>query len=217
MKLLFALAATALCCTPVVAIAAKPKAPAQKPAAVAAAPEAPRERAPGFWERAWKSTQKGASSVWGGTKKVGEKTASIATSPFRRGEKKEESEQSGWRMLSMTMTLDPMAVKLPDTKSVRASITVVNTGKIATQLDFPNTQRIEVVLKNEAGKVLSKWSEDQKLDEEQGFVVINPDERLEYTATISTREMSAGQTYLIEAYFPSFDQLRTSRTIVPTK
>lgn len=214
MKLLFALAAAALCCNPLTAVAAKPKPAAPTPAPVpAVAPEAPRERAPGFWERAWKSTKKGADSVWSGTKKVGK----TATSPFRRKEKPSDSEQSGWRMLSMTMTLDPMAVKLPDNKSIRTTVTVVNTGKTATQLDFPTSQRIEVVLKNDAGKVLSKWSEDQKIDAEQAFVVINPEERLEYIATISTREMVAGQTYLIEAYFPSFDELRASRTIVPTK
>jgi hypothetical protein len=48
-------------------------------------------------------------------------------------------------------------------------------------------------------------------------MVINPKERLEYSAKISTREMKAGVTFEIEAYFPSYEQLRTSRTVVPEK
>lgn len=213
MKLLFALACVSLFFSPSMAAPAKPK--PKTPAAPAAAPEpeAPRERKPGFWERAWGSTKKGAGRVWGTTKKVGE----TAASPFRRGEKKSGGAESGWRKLSMSMALDPAGVKLPETRSVRVSVTVVNTGKEPVQLDFPSTQRIEVLLKNEGGKVLAKWSEDQKLDEEEGFLVINSQERLEYSATISTREMTAGTTYLIEAFFPSFDQLRASRTVVPTK
>jgi hypothetical protein len=217
MKLLFALAVLCIFSAPAVLAAAKPK-PAPAPtAAPATEPAAPRERKPGFWERAWGSTKKGAGRVWGTTKKVGEKTADVAASPFRRGDSKKNDPESGWRRLSMSMTLDPVAVKLPETRAIRVTVTVVNTGKQPTQLDFPTTQRIEVLLKSEGGKVLSKWSEDQKLDAEQGFLVINPDERLEYTATVSTRDMSPGQTYLVEAFFPSFDQLRSSRTIVPTQ
>lgn len=212
MKLLFALA---LCAFSAPCFAAKTKAasgsasaPAATVAPAAAEPEAPRERKPGFWERAWASGKKTTGRVWGTTKKVG--------NVFHRGKSKSD-DQGGWHQLSMSMTLDPVTVKLPDAKSVRVSVVVVNTGKTATQLDFPTTQRIEVVLKNDSGKVVSKWSEDQKLDEEQGFLVVNPEERLEYTATISTREMQAGQTYLIEAFFPNFDQLRASRTVVPVK
>jgi hypothetical protein len=213
MKLLFALACLPFLIAPSMAAPARPKSKPEAAAPAAAEPDAPRERKPGFWERAWGSTKKGAGRVWGTTKKAGQ----AATSPFRRGENKSGGPQSGWRKLSMSMALDPMAVKLPETRSVRVSVTVVNTGKEPVQLDFPNTQRIEVLLKSEGGKVIAKWSEDQKLNEEEGFLVINPEERLEYSATISTREMVAGSTYLIEAFFPSFDQLRASRTVVPTK
>ncbi len=183
---------------------------------------------PGFWERtwegtkqgtvrAWKSTKKGSARVWDSTKRVGEKTADLATSPFRRSKKTSHEPKTVWRQFGASMALDPAAVKLPECRSIRATIVLVNKGKTPAQLEFPNTQRIEVLVKNEAGKVFSRWSDDQKLDKEQGFLVINPEERLEYTATISTRDMSPGQTYIIEAYFPSFDQLRTSRIVVPTK
>jgi hypothetical protein len=221
MKLLFAVLcfAVSFCAT---SEAAKPKdkpkqesnaqVEAAKKAEREAADAAPRVPKPGFWERAWDSTKKGTSKIWGTTKKVG----STVASPFNRGGSKTTGE-AGWGKLSMSMALDPATVKVGDTRSVKVTVTVVNMGEQPVQLEFPTTQRIEVLIKGDGGKVLAKWSEDQKLDEEQGFMVVNPTEKLEYSATISTREMEAGRTYLVEAYFPNFDQLRSSRTIVPTK
>ena len=117
----------------------------------------------------------------------------------------------------MSMTLEPAVVKLPDTRAVRVTIQVVNNSKQPIQLEFPSSQRIEVLVKNETGKVILRSSDDQKLDKEQGFLVINPEERLEYTATVATRDMVVGQAYMIEAFFPNFDQLRASRALMPTK
>ncbi len=117
----------------------------------------------------------------------------------------------------MSMTIEPSMVKLPGTRSVAVSVQVVNKGKQAMQLEFSSSQRIEVLLKSEDGKVISRWSDDQKLDKEQGFLVINPEERLEYTANIATRDMVPGKGYIIEAFFPNFDQLRTSRSLFPSK
>lgn len=201
MKMLFALV-----CLSTVAIAKAP------PAA-----DGPRQPTPGFWERVWSGTKKGAGSAWDSTKHIGEKTADIVKSPFRRSGKKSADAKSGWRQLAINMMIDPAIVKLPDTRAVRVTIQVVNKGKQATQLEFPSSQRIEVLVKNEAGKVISRFSDDQKLDKEQGFLVINPEERLEYTATVATRDMTAGQAYIIEAFFPGFDQLRASRAVMPTK
>lgn len=204
MKKLFILALL-----PLVADAAPAKKSEPKPAPIEApAQPAPvREPKPGFWERAWSSTRKGTQVV-----------GRTMTKPFRGGEKAKEGDAKvGWRNLAMNLTIDPAQVKLSDHRAVRVALSVVNKGKETVQLDFPTTQRIEVLLKSEDGNVLSKWSEDQKVEEEQGFLVINPEERLEYSANVSTREMAAGKSYIIEAYFPNFDQLRASRTITPVK
>jgi hypothetical protein len=168
------------------------------------APALPRPRKPGFWERAWDSSKKG-------TQRIGR----TMTRPFRRSDDK-PGEVVGWRNLAMAVTLDPPAVKLADTRAIRVGVSVVNKGDSAVQLDFPTTQRIELLMKTEDGKVVSKWSEDQKVDKEQGFLVINPGERLEYSANVSTREMSAGRTYIIEAYFPDFEQLRANTMVAPS-
>ena len=185
-------------------------APAKKPAPVAVelvTPAPARERKPGFWERAWSSTKNGTAAV-----------GRTVTRPFRGSGKEPVGESKvGWRNLAMALTLDPPQINLQNNRAVRVALAVVNKGQTAVQLHFPTTQRIEVLLKTEDGKVLSKWSEDQKVDQEQGFLVINPEERLEYSANVSTREMTAGRTYVIEAYFPNFDELRASKSLMPVK
>ena len=85
------------------------------------------------------------------------------------------------------------------------------------QLDFPTSQRIEVLVKNAAGKTVEQWSEDHAFTNELSVETINPGERLEYSANISTRDMAAGQSYTIEAFFPNYDALRTTKAIVPEK
>ena len=181
----------------------KPK-PAEPP--TPAAPAQPRRAKPGFWERAWVSTQKGS-----------ERVGRTLTRPFRWGKSDAAPETKGWRELAMSLTLDPADIQLSTTKVVKAVLTVVNQGKVGVQLEFPTTQRIEVLLKTPDGNVLSRWSEDQKFEAEEEFLVINTGERLEYAVNVSTREMKPGASYIIEAYFPSFDQLRASRTVTPTK
>ena len=201
MKKLFILALL-----PLVVEAAPVKKSETKPAPVEVAPPVePKPRKPGFWERAW-----------GSAKKTGSGVGRVVTRPFRGGSKEQQATKN-WRDLALTLSFEPAQVKLPETKAVKVIFAVANRGEHAVQLNFPTTQRIEVLLRGDDGKVLSKWSEDQKVEQEQGFLVINPEERLEYSANVSTREMSAGQTYTIEAYFPNYEQLRTSQVLSPVK
>lgn len=172
---------------------------------------------PNLFERIFKSTKSGASRAWGATKKIGEKSADIVKSPFRRGKRDEPEARAGWRKLAMTMVLEPPVVKFGETRAIEITVAVVNKGKQPVQLDFPNSQRIDVVVKNDFGKVLSKWSDDQRLEKEPGFVLINPGERIEYFAKISTREMTEGKSSTIEAFVPGYEQLHTSRTVVPRR
>ena len=115
----------------------------------------------------------------------------------------------------MTIRLEPPVVKAGETRVIEVIVGVSNKGKEAVQLDFPTSQRIDVVVKDGSGKILSRWSEDQRVEKEPGLILINPGERIEYSARISTREMRAGGSFTIEAFFPSYERLRVSRTVVP--
>jgi len=49
------------------------------------------------------------------------------------------------------------------------------------------------------------------------LVTINPGERLEYNATVSTRDFAAGQEYTVDGFFPTYDMLRSTVKLVPTR
>jgi hypothetical protein len=124
-----------------------------------------------------------------------------------------DKQAAGWNDLRLTLTLNPAKVKLADIKRVEVALQLTNAGKKLVQLEFPTSQRIDVLVKNSAGRVIERWSEDQPIANEPTVVTINPGERLEYTAGISTREMAVGQRYTVEAFFPRYEQLRSTTTI----
>lgn len=122
-----------------------------------------------------------------------------------------------FKQLTMELAIEPAAVKLSENRQVKVAVTLANKGKTLAQLEFPTSQRIEVLVKNKADKRVLQWSEDQSFTSDPTLVTINPRERLEYAVTISTRDLIAGETYTIEAFFPNFEPLRKSLTITPAK
>jgi hypothetical protein len=184
-------------------------------ASLSAADEPPAK--PGFWKRAWGRTRDGAESVWDATKTVGKKTADVVTAPLSRKGGKDAVGATEWRNLAMSVKVEPAKVRLPETRAIEVTVSVVNNGKSAVHLEFPTSLRVDVVLKDESGKIISRWSDDQRIEKEPGILLINPKERLEYSAKVSTREMIVGRPFEIEAYFPSYERLRARRMIVPEK
>ncbi len=172
---------------------------------------------PGFWRRTFQKTKDGVGTVWDATKGAGKKTADVVAAPFVRKAGKDPRDAAGARNLAMSMKLDPAKVRLPDTRVIEVTVTVVNSGRASVHLEFPTSQRMEVVVKNAGGKVVSRWSDDQPIEREPSVLLINPRERLEYSARISTREMAGGGRFEIEAYFPGYEQMRVSRTVVPER
>ena len=178
-----------------------------------AADDAPEK--PGFWKRTWDGTKKGVGNVLSATKKAGEKTVGAVTSPFRKGGREEAPASNSWRKLEMTMKFEPAEVRLPATRFLDVRVDVTNKGKETVQLEFPSSLRVDVVLKDDTGKVLSRWSDDQRIEREPSVLIVNPGERLEYNARVSTRDMQAGRRFEIEAVFPSYEKLRVSRVVSP--
>ena len=172
---------------------------------------------PGFWKRTFQKTKDGVGTVWDATKGVGKKTADVVAAPFAKKGAKEPGGRTAWRNLAVTMNLEPAQVRLSDMRVVEVTVSVVNNGKTAVHLEFPSSLRMDVVVKGEGGKIISRWSDDQPIEKEPGILLINPKEHLEYTAKISTREMTAGRPFEIEAYFPSYERLRVIRTVVPER
>jgi len=108
-------------------------------------------------------------------------------------------------------------LKLPETHEFKAMLTLVNRGPQLVQLEFPTSQRIEVVIKTKAGKLVEQWSEDQAFVNEPTLVTINPNERLEYIANMATRDLVVGESYVLEAFFPNYETIRTQMPLVLEK
>jgi Intracellular proteinase inhibitor len=121
------------------------------------------------------------------------------------------------KSLVLKMSIDPPTVNLGETRQINVTLRLQNKGKKLVQLEFPTTQRIEVLAVNSVGKQIERWSDDQAFRNEPGLVTINAGERLEYSATISTRDFAGGQEYTIQGFFPNYETLRASTKVVPTR
>ena len=119
--------------------------------------------------------------------------------------------------LTVEIRSDPDPVRLGEIREIKVTFVVRNMGKATTTLKFPTSQTIEIDLRDVAtGKVVSQWSTDRTFTQEPRYLVVNAGERLEYNEPITTRELKAGQTYNLEAYFVGYEPaLRTSRPIIP--
>ena len=114
-----------------------------------------------------------------------------------------------------SLTLDPADPSLSDAREVNVGYSIHNTSNRMARLDFPTTQRIEILTKNSAGAVIDRWSDDRSFQPQEGIVVINPNERIEYREKISTRDMRQGQTYEVEAMLKTDPDFRLQKPLTP--
>ena len=110
--------------------------------------------------------------------------------------------------LALDLQISPQTVKLSEVRQLNVKLTLANLSKRPVTLDFHTTQRIEIYLTNSAGDVLTKWSENHAITEKAATVLINPNERIEYNETISTRELTPNKVFIAEVFFPQFLELR---------
>jgi len=115
--------------------------------------------------------------------------------------------------LRLRIKADPNPVRVGEDRRIHVIFTIRNVGPKAVRLDFPTTQRVDVLLRNASGSAIQQWSEDRAFENEAAVVVINPGERLEYEVSLATREMTAGERYRIEAGFPAHPSLRVDKDI----
>lgn len=121
------------------------------------------------------------------------------------------------RGLVLQMELSPEPLKLATTRQLVVTLTLSNDSNKSVQLEFPSSQRIEVILRDDIGKEIERWSEDQAFTQEISYVTINPRERVTYTAKVPTRDLEPGRQYFVEGFLPSFEELKAVRPIQPIK
>src|SRR6059058_3160590 len=112
------------------------------------------------------------------------------------------------RGLALDLQITPQTVKLSEVRQLAVKVTLANLSKRPVPLDFPTNQRIEIYLKDSGGDVLAKWSDNHAITEKPVTIVINPQERIEYNETISTRELTPNKVFIAEVFFPQYPEMR---------
>jgi hypothetical protein len=112
------------------------------------------------------------------------------------------------RGLALDLQITPQTVKLSEVRQLGVKATLANLAKRPVALDFPTNQRIEIYLKDSTGKILAKWSDNHAITEKPGTILINPQERIEYSETIATRELTPNKVFIAEVFFPQYSELR---------
>jgi len=112
------------------------------------------------------------------------------------------------RGLALDLQISPQTVKLSEVRQLGVKATLANLSKRPVGLDFPTNQRIEIYLMDSAGAILAKWSDNHAIAEKPGTILINPQERIEYSETIATRELTPNKVFIAEVLFPQYPELR---------
>lgn len=110
----------------------------------------------------------------------------------------------------------PPEFSLADRREVEVSYSVRNHSRKILRLDYPTTQRIEILTTDSSGGVLDRWSDDRAFEPKEGIVFVNPGERIVYTDMVPTREMKAGETYEIVADVVGHPEYTASRPVEPS-
>ena len=97
------------------------------------------------------------------------------------------------------MEPDSTTPSLKATRLLGVRVSVTNYKSTMIAITFPTEQRIEITGRTQEGKIFFNYSTDRNFSNEVSVLTINPGERLEYTASVPTRSMSAGSTYIINA------------------
>ena len=128
--------------------------------------------------------------------------------PFSRSERLPEYNDPKLRGLVLTVELAPQPVRLSETRQMNVKITLTNRSKRPVILDFPDSQRFEIYLRNAGETILATWSDNHAFSDVVGTVYINPQEHIEYAETIATRELTPNRVFVAEVFFPKYPELR---------
>jgi hypothetical protein len=112
------------------------------------------------------------------------------------------------RGLVLELKLSPEPVKLSEVRQLQVNLTLKNISKRAVVLDFPSEQRFEVYLRNSTEAILTIWSDNHAFEDKPATVLVNPQEHIDYPATIATRDLSPNKVFICEVFFPQFPELR---------
>jgi Intracellular proteinase inhibitor len=131
--------------------------------------------------------------------------------PFGSSQKIPEYGNPKLRGLALEIQLPPEPIKLAETRQLPVTVHLVNLGQRAAELSFPSDQRIEILLHDAAGRVVTRWSDNRAFQPTPATILVNPNEHLEYSETIATRELAPGKVFTVEVLVPAYPELDAKR------
>ena len=119
--------------------------------------------------------------------------------------------------LAVELRTAPDPLRLGEVRQIDVTVILRNTSKKPVHLNFPTGQTLEILLKEpNTGKILTKWSADHVFNSDSRYLLINPEERLEFNESLPTRDLQPGKPYQVETYFLGYEKdLRATKALVP--
>ncbi len=131
--------------------------------------------------------------------------------PFGSADKIPQYKNPKLRGLVLAVELPQEPVKLSEVRQLPVRVTLTNRGDRAVELTFPSEQRIEILLHDSSGRVVTRWSDNRAFAETVGTILINPNEHIEYSETIATRDLVPGKVFTVEVTVPAYPELDAQR------
>ena len=118
--------------------------------------------------------------------------------------------------LKVTLACTPSPLELKQTRNLTVLVKVFNGSKKTQLLEFSSSQRVDAVLRDASGKIVSRATLATHLrTDEPALVTVNPGERLEYSLSLPTEGMIPGKGYRLEAALVGQSGLTAAMEITP--
>lgn len=118
--------------------------------------------------------------------------------------------------VEMRVKVNPDVIRLSEARSLEVHLQLINRSRKPVNLLFNDSRKYDFILRDASGKKLAQWSDDQPVNQNSGYVIINPGERAEFVGNVSTRDMVAGRTYTLEALVVGYADMRQTFQLTPT-
>lgn len=126
-----------------------------------------------------------------------------------------ENRKKLMRQLDLQVVFEPQSISLSSDRRLKISAFLVNKGKEQAVLGFNTTQHIEILIRDASGQIITRWSDDFVFNQTLTSLSVNPGERVEYSETISTRDMRPGQEYTLEVQMVGYEPLTWRQGLRP--
>lgn len=114
-----------------------------------------------------------------------------------------------------TLQVEPLDFSLAERREVDVTYTIKNNTRKIMRIDYPTTQRIEIITSDANGQVIDRWSDDRAFAGQEGIVFVNPGERIEYSEKLPTRDLKPGELYFVTGDAAANEGFTATRSLTP--